>query len=92
MAKVEFARHLFPYFPKLQGAEVKIEASTVAELVRKLDQRFPGLAFYLADERGALRRHVNIFVEEELVRDRASLSDRLQPDSRVYVMQALSGG
>ncbi len=33
--------------------------------------RHPGLAAYIVDERGALRKHVNIYVDSELVRDRA---------------------
>ncbi|MCC6573422.1 MAG: MoaD/ThiS family protein [Planctomycetes bacterium] len=92
MATVAFARHLYEFFPALKGAEVRIDALTVAELVRKLDVKYPGIAFYIADERGGLRQHVNIFIEEELVRDRRTLSDHLTPDSKVYVMQALSGG
>ncbi len=92
MASVAFARHLYAFFPALKGADVKIAAATVAELVQKLEERYPGLAFYIADERGDLRQHVNIFVEEELVADRKRLSDPLNPDSKVYVMQALSGG
>ncbi len=92
MASVTFARHLHAFFPRLKGADVKIDASNVAELVRALDQRFPGLGFYLTDERGSLRQHVNIFVGEELVVDRRGLTDKLAPGAQVYVMQALSGG
>jgi len=39
-----------------------------------------------------LRKHVNIFVKEEMVADRAKLSDRVEANSRVLIMQALSGG
>ena len=52
----------------------------------------PGFAFYICDERGSLRTHVNIFIEEDLVRDRKKLTDKVKPDSRVYILQALSGG
>ena len=46
----------------------------------------------MTDERGSLRKHVNIFVDEELLADRAALSDPLGRDARVFIMQALSGG
>lgn len=90
MPRVQFTRHLQRFFPKLDSLQV--QAATVAELVNAVDERFPGLGGYLVDERGALRRHVNIFIGDRLVRDRAALSDALAPDDEVTVMQALSGG
>jgi len=52
----------------------------------------PGFAFYVCDERGRLRRHVNVFIENESICDRRDLSDRVHPETRVVIMQALSGG
>ena len=93
MPTVELTRHLYTFFPALEGESLQIEgATTVAEVVRALDERAPGLGFYICDERGRLRRHVNIFVDGELVRDRRTLTDPLAPDSQVFVVQALSGG
>jgi sulfur-carrier protein len=92
MAKVELTRHLHRFFPALETEEITVEASTVAEVVRALDRLAPGIAFYICDERGRLRQHVNIFVEEERIADRERLSDPVGPSSRVFVMQALSGG
>jgi len=85
-------RHLYTFFPDLEGKEVLVEASTVADVICEMEKIAPGFAFYVCDELGRLRRHVNIFVEEERIADRRALSDRVQPDSRVYIMQALSGG
>ena len=92
MTTVAFARHLHRFFPSLEGKEIRVSAPTVAEAVREIEKRCPGFAFYIVDERGALRTHVNIFIEEELILDRQALSDRLMPDSKLYIMQALSGG
>lgn len=92
MARVELTRHLFTFFPDLEGKELAVEASTVAEVVQELDRIAPGFAFYVCDELGRLRRHVNVFVEDERVEDRRTLSDRVEPGSRVLIMQALSGG
>jgi molybdopterin synthase sulfur carrier subunit len=90
MAQVQFTRHLLRFFPHLR--ETEIEAATAAEIIRELDRLHPGLADYLVDERGALRKHVNIFIGDDLVRDRDRLSDPVTPESRVYIIQALSGG
>ena len=92
MARVELTRHLYQFFPQLEGKELVVEASTVADVVREMERIAPGFAFYVCDERGRLRRHVNIFVEELSIGDRARLSDPVRPTSRVFIMQALSGG
>lgn len=92
MATVRVTRHLYEFFPQLQGAEIAVEASSVAEVVREVEKLAPGFAFYVCDERGRLRTHVNIFVEDEMIADRATLSDPVGPESRVFILQALSGG
>jgi sulfur-carrier protein len=92
VAQVELTQHLPTLFPRLAGGPLHVEAATVAELVAALDGLAPGVAFYICDERGRLRRHVNIFVDGELMVDRHHLSDRLEPSARVFIAQALSGG
>jgi sulfur-carrier protein len=92
MPKVELTRHLYRFFPHLQGQELVVEASTVAEVVRALEAIAPGFAFYICDERGRLRTHVNVFIGDERIVDRERLTDRLEPNARVFILQALSGG
>ena len=92
MAKVELTRHLYAFFPNLEHQDVEVKASTVAEVVREVEKLAPGFAFYVCDERGRLRQHVNIFIGEERVTDRGQLRDPVEPNSKVFIMQALSGG
>ncbi|HMI89191.1 MAG TPA: hypothetical protein VK550_34165 [Polyangiaceae bacterium] len=92
MAKVELTKHLFQFFPHLEGKELVVEAAIVADVVRALDAIAPGIAFYLCDERSRLRQHVNVFIGEDAVIDRRELSDGVEAGSRVVIMQALSGG
>lgn len=92
MARVELTRHLYQFFPHLAAEPIEVDASTVAEVVQALERIAPGFAFYVCDELGRLRTHVNIFIEEERLADRHQLSDRVGPSSRVFIMQALSGG
>jgi molybdopterin converting factor small subunit len=47
---------------------------------------------YVLDERGALRKHMMIYVDGEPIRDRASLGDPVAEGSEVAIFQALSGG
>jgi hypothetical protein len=92
MATVELTRHLYTFFPALAGKPLRVDAATVAEVVAQLEALAPGLGFYICDERGRLRTHVNVFVDEQMIADRGRLSDRVGPDSHVMIMQALSGG
>jgi hypothetical protein len=60
-----------------------------------LDSAFavnPLLRGYVLDDQGQLRENVVIFIDGKRCADRARLDDPLQPDSKVYVLQALSGG
>jgi molybdopterin synthase sulfur carrier subunit len=57
-----------------------------------VDALSPGFLDYVLDERGALRRHVSVFIGEDMVIDRDRLSDRVADGGTVFVFQALSGG
>jgi sulfur-carrier protein len=92
MAKVTLTRHLYEFFPQLEGKELVIPAATVAQVVAEIEKVAPGFAFYVCDERGSLRTHVNVFIEDEMIADRVRLTDRLEPNARVFILQALSGG
>ena len=68
------------------------DGATVREV---LDAVFAGnekARGYVLDERGAVRQHMNVFVDGRPVRDREALSDTVTATSSVCVMQALSGG
>jgi len=70
----------------------RVDGATVREV---LDAVFEGNARarrYVLDDGGALRKHMTVFVEGVPVRDRQALSDVVETDDEVYVMQALSGG
>ncbi len=90
MVKVQFTSLLKRFFPNLKAEE--LEANTVEELVLSLDKIYPGLRAYLLEEQGNLRKHVNIFVNGTMIKDRVSLSDRLLHNDKVNIIQALSGG
>lgn len=92
MPTVTLTRHLYEFFPHLRGKELVVEADSVADVIVELEKLAPGIAFYVCDERGSLRTHVNVFIGEEMVADRVRLSDWLRADSRVFILQALSGG
>lgn len=72
-----------------QASTVTAAGTTVAEVLADLDRQFPGIRFRVVDEQGRLRRHMKVFVNEDVVRD---LATPLGPADEVTLMQALSGG
>lgn len=90
MATVKFTYALKRFYPDLQ--ELNILATDVKAVVDEVETNYPGLKDYLLDDQGYLRKHVNIFVNGSLITDRKSLSDVVDKDAEVYIMQALSGG
>ncbi len=91
MPALHFTTHLQRFFPELKQGEA-VEGRTVAEVVAFVNERHPGLADYVVDEHGALRKHVNIFLNDDLIADRLHLSDQVDEKARVFIFQALSGG
>jgi molybdopterin synthase subunit MoaD len=67
---------------------VDIRAATVADVMRGLDERWPGMRDRLCDSTPAIRRHINVFVNGE----RATLNTPLRPGAEVFVVTAISGG
>jgi molybdopterin converting factor small subunit len=92
MPTLELTRHLYRYFPALENQVIAVPAGSVAEVLSAVDARYPGFSDYVRDERGALRRHVTLCINDTLVIDRKTLSDQVSDDDTVYIFQALSGG
>lgn len=70
-------------------AHVDAEGTTVAGLISDLDRRYPGFRFRVVDEQDALRPHIRVSVNAEVVAD---LSTPLRPGDEVALIQAFSGG
>ena len=70
----------------------EVEGKTLRDALENVFESNPKLRGYVLDDQGALRKHVVIFIDDQVLKDRIYLSDALEPESEVYVMQALSGG
>ncbi len=90
MAIVKFTANLKRFYPDLQPTQVKGE--TVSDVVDEIEAMHKGIKDYIVDESGELRKHVNIFIGNELIKDRKALTDRASGNDEIYIMQALSGG
>ena len=92
MPRVEMTQHLYRFFPHLKDQIITVPAGSVAEAILAINDMAPGFTDYVLDERGALRRHVNISINDSIVIDKVKLSDRIPDDGTVYIFQSLSGG
>jgi hypothetical protein len=68
------------------------DGRTVSDVLEKVFADNPRARGYVLDDQSALRKHVTIFVDGRVIRDRTRLTDTVSDDSRIYVLQALSGG
>jgi len=90
MPTIKFTYALKRFFPRLK--DTSATGKTLADIFKEIETNYPGLQSYVLDERGSLRRHVNIFIDGKMINDRNKLSDAFSPGSEIYIMQALSGG
>jgi molybdopterin synthase sulfur carrier subunit len=68
--------------------ELELDGSTVAEVLEALEREHPGTRGWILDERGAIREHINVFVNKEYgAEDTAVTADDL-----LHVIPAISGG
>jgi molybdopterin synthase sulfur carrier subunit len=67
-------------------------AATVAEALAALWAAHPGLRDRIVNEQGQLRRHVNVFVGEDNIKDQGGFATPVRPDSAITIVPAVSGG
>jgi len=89
MAEVHFTSHLRNLVP---DGPLSASGATVGEALTNLFAAQPHVRGYVLDDRGALRQHVCIFADGERLSRDGALSRSIGPDSKLYIMQALSGG
>jgi molybdopterin synthase sulfur carrier subunit len=68
------------------------DGATVGELISNIDRRYPGFAHQLLDDDGALRRFVNIYLNDEDVRYLQGQDTPLSDGDSVSILPALAGG
>jgi molybdopterin converting factor small subunit len=73
------------------AAQLLLQASTVRQALAQLERSHPSLYRSVCNETGAVRRHVNLFVNSLLVRG-GGLDTALAPGDVLTIMPAVSGG
>lgn len=73
-------------------SEFPVEGATVAELLANVVARYPALKPHMFESNGNLRRHFNVFVNEEHIRELNGLETTLNEDDKVILMVSAAGG
>ena len=86
--------HLPPVLRKYcaGAADLPVSATTVRAALEELEGSHPSLHRNICDETGAVRRHLNVFVNSDHMRDRQGLDTALAPGDVVTILAAVSGG
>jgi molybdopterin converting factor small subunit len=71
--------------------EVVIEGADLGAILRRLDEAFPGIRERVVDETGSPRPYVNLFVNEELVREPLAQVP-LSSGDVVHILPSVAGG
>jgi molybdopterin synthase sulfur carrier subunit len=82
-----------PLRPLTRGqGEVEAKGGSVGELIDHLETMHPGLKARLCDEKGELRRFVNVYVNEEDIRFLKGKDTVLKDGDEVSIVPAIAGG
>jgi sulfur-carrier protein len=71
---------------------VEVPGATVDEVLAALGQVHPGVGQRVLDDRGVLRRHVNVFVNGESIRYLNGIESAVADGDEVWILPAVSGG
>jgi sulfur-carrier protein len=71
---------------------IEINAATIGEAITELQARFPGIQERLLDEKGEVRRFVNVYVNEEDIRFLKNRETPLKDGDEISIIPAIAGG
>ncbi len=73
-------------------SEVKLEGATVGEILRKMDSQFKGFGDRILDEGRSVKRFINVFVNEDNIRDKKELETELKNGDTISILPSIAGG
>ena len=71
---------------------VEVTAATIGDAIKELQARFPGIEERLVDEKGEVRRFVNVYVNEEDIRFLQNRATPLKDGDEISIIPAIAGG
>ncbi|MFN7130899.1 MAG: ubiquitin-like small modifier protein 1 [Myxococcales bacterium] len=90
MARVRIPTSLRSYTKNAE--EVDAAGATVADVINDLEKNYPGLRERLLDDKGGVRRYVNIYANDEDIRFLQELKTPVKDGDRIAIVPAIAGG
>ena len=82
-----------PLRPITSGqSEVKVEGATVGEILRTLDSQFKGFGDRILDEGKAVKRFINVYVNEDNIKDKNELDTVVKNGDTISILPSIAGG
>ena len=89
MTTISFTPNLLRH---VETPTLDVVGATVRLALENYFTNNPKVRSYILDDQGSLRKHVAIFLNNELIHDRTELSDPVRENDNIFVIQALTGG
>ena len=70
----------------------RVDAATLGDALHKAFLNAPALERYVLDEQGHVRKHVAVFLNNEMIASRRNMALPVAAEDNIMVIQALSGG
>jgi MoaD family protein len=84
---------LRPFAGGVEKVEVEVPGEpTVGAVFAALEAEHPALRRRLTDDQGALRRHVNVFLGNDNIRDLNALDTKLSDGDELLILPSVAGG
>jgi molybdopterin synthase sulfur carrier subunit len=71
---------------------VQAAGATIQDIIESLEKQYPGLKERLCDERGELRRFVNMYLNDEDIRFAQGRNTPVKDGDEISVIPAIAGG
>jgi len=72
--------------------EVKVEGATVGEVLRQMDAQYKGFADRILEDGNNVKRFINVFVNEDNIRDKKDLETELKNGDTISILPSIAGG
>lgn len=73
-------------------SEVHVEGATVSEIIGRLDEHFPGVRERLCDDQGAVRKFINLYLNDEDIRFMDGEQTEVEDGDELAIIPAIAGG
>lgn len=88
--RIQIPRVLQTY--SARKSELRMRGETVRQVLDEVKRNYPELYLCICDETDTVRKHINLFLNNDVLNDRAKLDQRLAAGDVISVFQAVSGG